>query len=109
AITNICLNCHGAMGFKSYYWDNGINPNHIPPGSKVQYSAEWPFIKNPTIAQFPYGGLSRDGISCTVCHRIAPPPNDDLAWFLNHYINGQYDETRAGTLAGPFKDITQYP
>jgi hypothetical protein len=108
-ITNICLNCHGAMGFKSYYWDNGINPNKIPPDSKFQYNAEWPFTKNPTSPQFAYGGLSRDGISCAVCHRIAPPPNYDLSWFLNNYINGQYDETKPGSIAGPYKDITQFP
>lgn len=108
-ITNICLNCHGAMGLKSYYRDHGINPNKVPARSPYQFSAEWPFLKNPTNPNFGYGGLARDGISCAVCHRIAPPPNDDLAWFLTNYINGRYDETKPGTVAGPFKDTTQYP
>ena len=108
-ITNICLNCHGAMGFKSYYWDNGVDPNHIPAGSKFQYSAEWPFLRNAANPQFAYGGLSRDGISCAVCHRIAAPTDESLDWFLKNNINGQYIETKPGTVAGPFDDITQYP
>ncbi len=54
-VENLCLHCHGVMGQRQYQEDTGKlftrdrmqDPNSI------------------------YGVLARDGISCTVCHRIS--------------------------------------
>ncbi|SPF51876.1 conserved hypothetical protein [Candidatus Sulfopaludibacter sp. SbA4] len=120
-ITNTCLNCHGAMGLKSYYLDHGIDPNTLgaanpTPSAVPGFDANWVFLRNPADPNFPYGGLARDGISCMVCHRMKPPADSSLDYFLSHTINshtinGNFETEAPGKLNGPFKteEITQYP
>ena len=108
SIVNICMNCHGAMGLKSYYLDHGVDPNSAPVTGPVLFKASWPFLRDDKDAGFPYGGMARDGISCAVCHHMAAPPNQDLAWFLTNYINGRYKETDPAQVQGPFDPVTEY-
>lgn len=116
AITNICLNCHGAMGLKSYYLDHGIDPNTLgAPNSKPVtvpgFDANWVFLRSSADPNFQYGGLARDGISCMVCHRMKSPDDTSLDYFLSHTINGNFETEAAGKVNGPFKtdEITQHP
>jgi hypothetical protein len=115
-ITDTCMNCHGAMGFKSYYLDHGIDPVSLgspdpKPITVPGFNADWVFLRNPADPNFQYGGLARDGISCMVCHRMKSPADPSLDYFLSHTINGNFETEAAGKVNGPFKtgEITQYP
>ena len=57
-----------------------------------------------------YGGLARDGISCSVCHRIEPNYSS-LADFLNKDTTGNFNVIPPGEIRGPFADdhIVQCP
>ncbi|HYL77150.1 MAG TPA: cytochrome P460 family protein [Bryobacteraceae bacterium] len=97
-ITNTCLNCHGAMGYKTFHND--------PKNKDKNFDVNWVYDRNNF-----YGGLSRDGISCAVCHHIAQPADMSLDYFLKNLINGNYEPTKPDTVLGPFEkdQITQYP
>lgn len=104
-VTNICMTCHAAMAKRS------MELAHV----SAPITPQMVFNAIPSDPMFHYGGLARDGISCTTCHHIVetktPPGQVPLAYFLNHKINGRYDVGPAGELFGPFKDnqITTYP
>jgi hypothetical protein len=100
-VVNVCMNCHGAMGKKAFAAEY---PNQ-------NFEVDFIYNTDPSTAGFKYGGLSRDGISCMVCHRMAEPKNASLANFLENKINGDFDLTPPDHLNGPFKDevITTYP
>jgi mono/diheme cytochrome c family protein len=97
-ITNVCLTCHGVMGKRSF----AIDHPHLT------FTPQMIFDTTPTHVGYHYGGLARDGISCTVCHHIVetttPAGQTPLAYFLNHKINGRYDLGAPERLYGPFKD-----
>lgn len=100
-VVDICLTCHGAMGKREFAAEH----------PKENFDVDFVYDTNPASAGFKYGGLARDGISCEVCHRMTPPSDPSLTYFLAHRINGVYDLTPANELNGPFKDdsITTYP
>ncbi len=97
---DICMTCHGAMGKRSYAKEH--------PGAP--FSPDFVFEAQPSHPSFAYGGLARDGISCTVCHHAAesktPYGQKPLAYFLANKINGTYDLGPADKLYGPFEDKT---
>jgi hypothetical protein len=90
SIDNFCYRCHGPMGQRQIHIDNGGDPTQVPPGTPLKpepnfnhfmiYStaggcAYQGFPCNQPGAQpafAKYGGLARDGISCTLCHHIGP-------------------------------------
>jgi hypothetical protein len=100
-VIDTCLNCHGAMGKKSYAIEHPNDP----------FQLAFVFETNPAAPGFKYGGLARDGISCLVCHRNAPPKEPGPDYFFKNNINGNFDLVPADQLYGPFKDdaITTYP
>jgi hypothetical protein len=100
-VINICMQCHGAMGKRTFATEH---PNE-------NFQVDFVYETNPNNPGFKYGGLARDGISCLVCHHMAPPKDPSLAYFLNNKINGDFDLTQPNELYGPFKDdkITTYP
>ena len=100
-VIDTCLNCHGAMGKKSYAIEHPNDP----------FQLAFIFETNPSAPGFKYGGLARDGISCLMCHRNAPPKEPGPDYFFEHNINGNFDLVPADQLYGPFKDddITTYP
>lgn len=100
-VINTCMTCHGAMGKRSFAAE------HPTQNFKVDFV----YDTDPVAEGFKYGALARDGISCEVCHRMAPPKDQSLPYFLDHQINGIFDLTPSDELNGPFKDneITTYP
>lgn len=93
-----CMLCHGVMGKRSFASDHPGEP----------FSPAFVFDAEPSHQSFHYGGLARDGISCAVCHHVAPtktPAGErPLAYFLANKINGRFDLSPPGELGGPFKD-----
>lgn len=93
-----CMTCHGVMGKRTYAKDH--------PGAA--FSPAFVFDAQPSHQSFHYGGLARDGISCTVCHHVVPaktPPGEKpLAYFLANKINGRFDLSAPDKLDGPYKN-----
>lgn len=59
-IENLCLTCHGAMGQRQWHAD----------GNASDYTFDKLLIGNVNDPNHKYGALSRDGISCMVCHQV---------------------------------------
>jgi hypothetical protein len=94
-IKNTCFHCHGVMGQRTFQQEH--------PGDTFD-----PSVVNQR--ENLYGGLARDGISCSVCHRIEADYGS-LADFLNKGTTGNFNVIPAGEIRGPFADdhIVQYP
>src|SRR5215475_6188343 len=99
-VVNTCMNCHGAMGKKSFAAEHPTE----------DFKVDFVYNTNPSTVGFKYGSLARDGISCMVCHRMDAPKDPSLAYFLKNKINGNFDLTAPEHLNGPYKDeiITTY-
>ena len=99
-VVNTCMSCHGIMGKRSFAADH---PNQ-------DFKVDFVYDTDPATVGFRYGGLSRDGISCLVCHQMAAPSDPSLGYFLKNKINGNFDLTPHDELNGPFKNevITTY-
>lgn len=122
-----CLSCHAAMGQRQLSIDahenpdKGLNPNDF----KVAYTllhdpltaAEESAQKEAGVFDYhQYGNLGREGISCAVCHHIAPPEQaagqpgyNTLDTYLMNGTTGVFRLTDADTLGGPFKDVAVKP
>jgi mono/diheme cytochrome c family protein len=102
ATVNTCLSCHGGMGKRQYDIDQ-----HNPDAN---FRVEFTQISNPADPNFKYGGLARDGISCSMCHHIAetktPSGQSPIAYFLNNSTTGQFETTPPTEVHGPFTDPT---
>lgn len=100
-VIDTCMGCHGVMGKRAFAHD-------FP---KLPFKMDFVYDTDQSTDAFRYGGLSRDGISCMVCHQMAAPKDSSLSYFLDKKINGQFDLTRNDELNGPFQDnvITTYP
>lgn len=100
-VVNTCIGCHGIMGKRTFATE------HPTENFKVDFV----YDTDPSTVGFKYGGLSRDGISCLVCHQMAPPRDGSLSYFLDNRVNGNFDLVPHDQLNGPFKDdvITTYP
>lgn len=59
-IDNLCLTCHGAMGQRQWHAD----------GHAEDYTLDKLLIRDVNDPDHKYGALSRDGISCMVCHQV---------------------------------------
>jgi len=97
-VTGICMTCHAAMGARQLALDR--------PGAL--YEPAMTFDGDPAHADFHYGGLARDGISCALCHHtvqtVTPKGQAPLAYFLDDKINGRFDTGPSDALFGPFAD-----
>ncbi len=163
AVVNTCLRCHGAMGQRQLHLDaqagrqfpNGevinedFNPDYFSLYELLSKADPYPQPANPKRALHPtpqykqndsfyqyhkYGELAREGISCMICHRIAPPSESDvtawvtcalkknwvkegnskdvdaLAYLLMKNTTGTYKRNERGDeLYGPFKDVSPTP
>jgi hypothetical protein len=100
-VIDTCMNCHGAMGKKAYAIEQMGKP----------FQLSFVYDRNQASEGFRYGGLARDGISCLICHRNAPPKEPGLEYFLEHNINGDFNLVPPDQLYGPLKDdvVTTYP
>lgn len=105
SLEDTCLRCHGVMGRRQLEADH--------PGQKFSVAHVLAADGSGTL----YGALARDGVSCTVCHRMRPraqPPGDArpyLPFFLETSITGNFELAPRGELHGPFADreVTPYP
>ncbi len=97
-VGNLCLSCHGAMGERTFIAAH-------PTGT---FTANMVFDTKPGNPNADYGGLARDGISCTICHHIVKPRVPagyaSLGYFLKEKINGNYDTGAPDQIFGPFAD-----
>ena len=164
ALADTCLRCHGAMGLRQKGLDQNAKAKHSLPHDGIldpQFNPEIFYLtrplteaeaKNPPFTPIPnqpipptayhpigdaaYGELAREGISCTVCHHIAPASEktvedwtkktekDHPAWlgsrtdnlwsdaFLYFTANnntGLYERSEADELLGPLADIVPEP
>ncbi len=115
-IDNTCLHCHGAPGARQYNIDTaGQGPaddpckDFLPPPAQrpaTNYDGElftqrmvsaWR-DEDPALAR--YGGLARDGISCTICHRVADVDLDPD--HLSETFTGNFRVGPPDQLFGPF-------
>lgn len=115
-IDNTCLHCHGAPGARQYNIDTaGQGPADDPckdflpqkPERRATdydgklFTQEMVFAwrdEDPEHAR--YGGLARDGINCTICHRMADTDLDPAN--LKKTFTGNYRVGPADVLYGPF-------
>lgn len=127
ALGTTCLSCHGAMGQRQLEIDAhnnpdaGLDPNNFKPAYTLLHDplteAEVNQQKQDgTLPYHQYGNLARDGISCAVCHHIAPPQQAEgqpdynkLDTYLMNGTTGVFRYTPPDELIGPFPDVAQRP
>jgi hypothetical protein len=116
-IQNTCLHCHGVMGQRQYQIDTegqsdedcnalfGIAPPQgVPVGRPLSARAvtQWPDAADAALQR--YGGLARDGISCTVCHHITDEGFGGDAIYTGNFVTGPADE-----IYGPYENVVVKP
>ncbi|MGB0410325.1 MAG: hypothetical protein ACPGFA_01955 [Pikeienuella sp.] len=117
-----CLSCHAAMGQRQLQidavTDRSLNANEFKPSYVMLHD---PLTEAEKAAQeadgtYPYhqyGNLAREGISCAVCHHIAPPQGapgqNKLDTYLMNGTTGVFRFTEADVLAGPYMDPKPKP
>lgn len=106
-LVDTCLRCHGAMGKHQFDMDK-LNPESKYTLAHVHATAS--SDQHIGKGDDQYGALSRDGISCVICHRMQPrpqPAEDDrpyLQFFLEHSTTGKFHLGPSDEIYGPFKD-----
>jgi cytochrome c553 len=96
-IVGTCLSCHGVMGQRQIELDKQ-GPFKLEYLDQV---ASWPPASQPYAK---YGALARDGVSCTVCHRITPEGLGTPASYTGRFKVGKPDE-----IYGPYEDVVTLP
>jgi hypothetical protein len=94
-IQNTCFRCHGAMGQRQLHLDSG-GKTPFAAEMVMQWQQDEPYAK--------YGALAREGISCTVCHHIAPEGLGTPATFT-----GQFNVNKPNEIYGPYTDPLKLP
>ena len=103
-LQNTCLRCHGAMGHHQNAADHPGRPMTLDMATSANKDS--PHGSQDNL----YGALARDGISCMVCHRAQPLPQQpgdmrgDLQHFLETQITGNLHFGDVGELFGPYAD-----
>jgi hypothetical protein len=87
-VENLCLHCHGVMGQRQFTHDN--------PGAF--------FTRAMVNEDTKYGALARDGISCTLCHRIAADGLGTPSTYTGNFKVGD-----AKHMNGPFETPLTLP
>jgi cytochrome c553 len=96
-IVGTCMSCHGVMGQRQIEQDKK-GPFKLAYLDEV---ATWPLSSSPNAR---YGALARDGVSCTVCHRISPEGLGTPATYTGKFKVGKPDE-----LFGPYEEVVKLP
>lgn len=91
-LRNTCFSCHGVMGKRQHEIDT----------RGADFSPDVLGVTDRDDPQFLYGALARDGISCTVCHRITARESQPLEEFLQNNTSGQFTVGPPDRLFGPF-------
>jgi len=113
-VENTCLHCHGAMGQRQLAIDTQKADARCKDLFAVAPPPEVPFgdpfrlgmVTRYQASDDPhgYGNLARDGISCTVCHRIDKTALGKESGFTGNWVAGPDDK-----LFGPFDDVIVDP
>jgi hypothetical protein len=106
-IESTCLHCHGVMGQRQFAVDNPDPNETCSDLFGIEPPAGVPFGKPFALSQVSqwqgedakYGGLARDGISCTVCHRMSDATFGQEAGYTGNFLTGPAD-----TIFGPYED-----
>jgi len=89
-VQDTCLGCHGIAGQRQYKIDD---PTECKSSHFLRaYTRAVPYPKDDPLA--PYGGLARDGITCTSCHRMLPgegPENPAMGQPQNRCLKERQD------------------
>ncbi len=93
-ITSRCLHCHAAMGSRT-------TPSLAGDLEKT-YTV--PDADQENMHEAVFAGLARDGVSCAVCHRIAPDGLGKPETFNANFELGPADEVN-----GPYDDVRTLP
>jgi cytochrome c553 len=96
-IVGTCLSCHGVMGQRQIVQD-GKGPFKL---EYLDQTIGWPESSTPFAK---YGALARDGVSCTVCHRISDEGLGTEATYTGKFKVGKPDE-----IFGPYEDVVTLP
>ena len=91
-LDNTCYKCHGPMGLRQLALDKQQPFKH----EMVFATGDNPDAK--------YGALARDGVSCTVCHRITAENLGTEASFT-----GNFSVAPGNEVFGPYDDVKPYP
>jgi hypothetical protein len=94
-VDNLCLSCHGVMGQRQLALDK---PNSLFTHDLLYATAE----HDPQNKE--YGALARDGVSCSVCHRIAP---DGLG--TEKTYSGKFKLGKPNEAFGPYEKVVNLP
>jgi hypothetical protein len=113
-IENTCLHCHGVMGQRQLAMDTQKpdalckNLFAIAPPPEVPFGDPFRLglVTRYQASDDPhgYGNLARDGISCTVCHRIDKTALGKQESFTGNWVAGPDDK-----IFGPFDDVIVDP
>jgi hypothetical protein len=113
-IQQTCLRCHGVMGSRQLAIDTPGQDTEdceslyaITPPSGVPFGKaftrdlvkQWPGSDNTEHQD--YAALARDGISCTICHRVSTDSLGQENSYTGNFVTGPIDE-----LYGPYADDT---
>ncbi len=128
-VPDLCLHCHGVMGQRQYCLDQfkadpkrasevcdntdllGLDRNSQPIVPRDLFSRAMvdavPFRARTEAAQrdAKYGGLARDGVSCTTCHHVDVPANINFG----DTFTGDFHVGKAAEVNGPFAGPQQVP
>ncbi len=87
-VQDLCLHCHGVMGQRQFHDDTGRF-----------FTRD--VLQDPNSM---YGALARDGISCTVCHRISAQGLGTPTSFTGNFNLDPPDK-----MNGPYKEVITLP
>jgi hypothetical protein len=115
-LDNLCLHCHGAAGARQYNIDTRGQADGgkqcadflPPPAERAAADMDGKLFTHSMVNAWrdeqpelsAYGGLAREGISCTVCHRISDVDLDPTN--LPKTFTGNFRTGPPDTLFGPF-------
>jgi len=117
-IETTCLQCHGVMGQRQHGIDTQDDNAGceslfaVPPPSEVAFGSayrravldRWPGDGGEKNDDLHYAALSRDGISCAVCHRVS-----DTAMGTENSYTGNWVPGPPDALYGPYDDVLVKP
>lgn len=96
-IDNTCFSCHGIMGRRQLTLDT-----QDQPGGPRLFTHDMVYAE-PGHPDAKYGALARDGISCTICHRMAADGLGEPETYTSNFKIGPVDE-----IYGPYKEVAKY-
>jgi cytochrome c553 len=97
-IVGTCLSCHGVMGQRQIEQDKKgpFMLEYLDLFDSGESATPPPYAR--------YGALARDGVSCTVCHRISNEGLGTPATYTGKFKLGKPDE-----IFGPYEDVVKLP